>query len=156
MLDLFDEFNKLVARFVERNIDYALWGGLALAVYGIPRATIDIDLMIQPQSLETVLTLVRELGYIKDALPMRFGNQKIEIRRISKFDNESGDMLSLNLLQVTPALLPVWESRQEVAWENGTLWVVSRDGLITLKSMRGSGQDLDDIRRLKEENVHER
>ena len=53
MLDLFDEFNKLVARFVECNIDYALWGGLALAVYGIPRATIDIDLMIQPRSLET-------------------------------------------------------------------------------------------------------
>jgi len=34
--------------------------------------------------------------------------------------------------------------------------LVSRDGLITLKSMRGSGQDLDDIRRLKEENVNER
>ena len=155
MLDLFDEFNKLVARFVERNIDYALCGGLALAVYGIPRATIDIDLMIQPRSLETVLTLVRELGYIKEALPMRFGNQEIEIRRISKFDNESGDMLSLDLLQVTPALLPVWESRKEVAWENGTLWVVSRDGLITLKSMRGSGQDLHDIRRLIEERDNE-
>ena len=65
-------------------------------------------------------------------------------------------MLSLDLLQVTPALLPVWESRKEVAWENGTLWVVSRDGLITLKSMRGSGQDLDDIRRLNEESVNER
>jgi len=156
MLDLFDEFNKLVARFVEGHIDYALYGGLALAVYGIPRATIDIDLMIQPRSLETVLTLVRELGYIKEALPMRFGNQEIEIRRISKFDNESGDMLSLDLLQVTPALLPMWESRQEVAWENGTLWVVSRDGLITLKSMRGSGQDLDDIRRLKVERDNER
>ena len=156
MLDLFDEFKKLTARFSERHIDYALCGGLALAVYGIPRATIDIDLMIHPESLEAVLKLVRELGYIKEALPMRFGNQEIEIRRISKFDNESGDMLSLDLLQVTPALLPVWESRKEVAWENGTLWVVSRDGLITLKYMRGSGQDLDDIRRLNEESVNER
>ncbi len=156
MLDLFDEFNKLVARFAEHHIDYALCGGLALAVYGIPRATIDIDLMIQPRSLETVLKLVRELGYIKEALPMLFVGREIEIRRISKFDRESGDMLSLDLLQVMPALLPVWESRKEVAWENGTLWVVSRDGLITLKSMRGSGQDLDDIRRLTEENVHER
>jgi hypothetical protein len=155
MLDLFDEFNKLVARFIEYSIDYALCGGLALAVYGIPRATIDIDLMIQPRSLETVLTLVRELGYIKEALPMRFVGREIEIRRISKFDRESGDMLSLDLLQATPALLPVWESRQEVAWENGTLWVVSRDGLITLKSMRGSGQDLDDIKRLKEESDNE-
>ena len=31
--------------------------------------------------------------------------------------------------------------------------LVSRDGLM---SMRGSGQDLDDIRHLKEENVNER
>jgi hypothetical protein len=156
MLDLFDEFNKLVARFAERNIDYALCGGLALAVYGIPRATIDIDLMIQPQSLETVLTLVRELDYIKEAMPMRFVNQEIKIHHISKFDKESGDMLSLDLLQVTPSIMPVWESRKEVEWEHGKLWVVSREGLITLKSLRGSGQDLDDIRRLKEENENAR
>ena len=156
MLDLFDEFKKLTARFAERKIDYALCGGLALAVYGIPRATIDIGLMILPESLEKVQKLVRKLGYIKEAMPMRFAEREIEIRRISKFDRESGDMLSLDLLKVTPALLTVWKTRKEVAWENGTLWVVSRDGLITLKSMRGSGQDLDDIRRLKEENVDER
>jgi len=34
--------------------------------------------------------------------------------------------------------------------------LVSRDGLITLKSMGGSGQDFDDTRRLKEKNVNER
>jgi len=39
---------------------------------------------------------------------------------------------------------------------NILMTLVSRDGLITLKSMRGSGQDLDDIRRLKEENVNVR
>jgi hypothetical protein len=42
-------------------------------------------------------------------------------------------------------------SRREVEWEDGKLWLVSREGLITLKSLRGSGQDLDDIQRLKEE-----
>jgi hypothetical protein len=35
-------------------------------------------------------------------------------------------------------------------WEEGRLWVVSREGLIYLKSLRGSGQDLDDIQKLKE------
>jgi hypothetical protein len=29
-------------------------------------------------------------------------------------------------------------------------WVVSREGLIYLKSLRSSGQDLDDIQKLKE------
>ena len=62
----------------------------------------------------------------------------------------------LDLLLVTPAILPAWESRQEVAWEHGTLRVVSRDGLIALKSLRGSGQDLEDIMRLKQEKADER
>jgi len=156
MLDLYDEFNKVVTLLAEHTIDYALCGGLALAVYGIPRATIDIDLLIMPESLETVMPLARELGYKKEALPMRFADKGIEIRRISKLDPESGDMLMLDLLLVTPAILPAWESRREVEWEHGTLRVVSRDGLIALKSLRGSGQDLEDISRLKKERVDER
>lgn len=156
MLDLYDEFNKVVTLLAEHTIDYALCGGLALAVYGIPRATIDIDLLIMPESLETVMPLARELGYKKETLPMRFTDRGIEIRRVSKIDQDSGDILMLDLLLVTPAILPVWKSRKEVAWEHGTLWVVSRDGLMALKSLRGSGQDLEDISRLKKERVDER
>jgi hypothetical protein len=156
MLDLYDEFNKVVTLLAEHTIDYALCGGLALAVYGIPRATIDIDLLIMPESLETVVPLARELGYKKETLPMRFTDRGIDIRRVSKLDQDSGDILMLDLLLVTPAILPVWESRKEVAWEHGTLWVVSRDGLMALKSLRGSGQDLEDISRLKKESTDER
>lgn len=156
MLDLYDEFNKVVTMLAEHTIDYALCGGLALAVYGIPRATIDIDLLIMPESLETVMPLARELGYKKETLPMRFTDRGIEIRRVSKIDQDSGDILMLDLLLVTPAILPVWKSRKEVAWEHGTLWVVSRDGLMALKSLRGSGQDLEDISRLKKERADER
>jgi len=156
MLDLYDEFNKVVTLLAEHTIDYALCGGLALAVYGIPRATIDIDLLIMPESLETVMPLARELGYKKETLPMRFTDRGIEIRRVSKIDQDSGDILMLDLLLVTPAILPVWKSRKEVVWEHGTLWVVSRDGLMALKSLRGSGQDLEDISRLKKERVDER
>jgi hypothetical protein len=155
MLDLFDEFNKVVTLLAKRNIDYALCGGLALAVYGIPRATIDIDLLIMPEAFEEVVKLARELGYKKEALPKRFSDKGIEIRHISKFDQESGDILMLDLLLVTPTILPVWESRREVEWEHGTLWVVSYDGLIALKSLRGSGQDLEDISRLKKESADE-
>jgi hypothetical protein len=156
MLDLYDEFNKVVTLLAEHTIDYALCGGLALAVYGIPRATIDIDLLIMPESLETVVPLARELGYKKETLPMRFTDRGIDMRRVSKLDQDSGDILMIDLLLVTPAILPVWKSRKEVAWEHGTLWVVSRDGLMALKSLRGSGQDLEDISRLKKERVDER
>ena len=46
------------------------------------------------------------------------------------------------------ALAIVWQSRQRVAWDHGTIGTVSRAGLVALKRLRGSGQDHDDIRRL--------
>jgi hypothetical protein len=73
----------------------------------------------------------------------------IEIHRLSKPDPETGDLLSVDLLVVTPALAAAWETRERVAWEHGELPVVSRSGLILMKRLRGSGQDLDDIRLLE-------
>ena len=40
-LDLFDEFRKLTAQLGAAEIDYAIAGALAVAVYGAPRATTD-------------------------------------------------------------------------------------------------------------------
>jgi len=150
MLDLYEELRILVGKLQESKIEYALCGGLALAVYGLPRATIDIDLLITKDSLADVQTIAQELRYTLKATPMEFAKGVIEIHRVSKIDPESGDLFSLDFLLVTPEIDSVWRSRREVEWEEGKLWLVSREGLITLKSLRGSGQDLDDIQRLKE------
>ena len=152
MLDLYHEFKALIAQLTERKIDYALCGGLAMAVHGTPRATVDIDLLILTESLETVKALANELGYTLEAQPMQFASGTIDIRRLVKLDPDSDDILILDLLLVTPPLREVWESRIEVEWENGKLRVVSREGLIALKSFRMSGQDLDDIKQLRENN----
>jgi len=151
MLDLYEELRILVGKLQESKIEYALCGGLALAVYGLPRATIDIDLLITKDSLPDVQTIAQKLRYTLKATPMEFAKGVIEIHRVSKIDPESGDLFSLDFLLVTPEIDSVWRSRREVEWEDGKLWLVSREGLITLKSLRGSGQDLDDIQRLKEE-----
>ena len=46
-------------------------------------------------------------------------------------------------------LQPVWEGREAMEWDFGKISVVSRDGLISLKSLRGSGLDQDDIKHLR-------
>ena len=152
MLDLYEELKLLVAELEERKIDYALCGGLALAIHGIPRATVDIDILIPKILLNNVQGLAIELGYTQIAEPMIFARGAVEIHRISKIDPDTRDLLSLDLLLVTPEIETVWSSRQEVGWEKGKLWVVSRNGLIALKSLRASGQDQDDVRKLKEES----
>lgn len=150
MLDLYDELRELVARLDDQNIDYALCGGMAMGVYGRARTTIDIDMLVLSDSLEAVITLAKSLGYNIRGKDLTFAGGAIEIRRVSKFDPESGDPLSLDLLLVTPEIRAVWDARAEADWEGGKLTVVSREGLIMLKRLRNSGLDQDDISALEE------
>ena len=80
---------------------------------------------------------------------MSFANGAIEIRRVSKIDRSAGDLISLDLLLVTPEIQGVWDTRQEGKWEGGKLSVVTREGLIRLKKLRSSNQDLADIEQLE-------
>lgn len=150
VFDLYEEFKSIITALSERGIDYAVCGGLAMAVHGLARATVDIDLLILAEDLEAVKHSAKKLGYEIDAMPMTFLKGAIEIRRVSKIDPETGIVLSLDLLLVTAQLAEVWASRLQVMWEEGALTVVAPKGLIELKSFRGSGQDLDDIKRLQE------
>ena len=135
MLDLYDEFKGVIAALNEGGIDYAVCGGLAMAVYGFPRATV-----------------VHPLGYTIEAQPMTFAKGAVEIRRLSKLDPDAGDLLMLDCLLVTPQIEEIWDSRTESEWEDGTLPIVSREGLIALKLLRANLQDMQDIAQLKDEH----
>jgi hypothetical protein len=148
-MDLIDELKRLITRLDEERIEYALCGGLAMAVYALPRATLDIDIMVEASSLDKTKQAVHDLGFILDAMPMEFHGGKVHIHRVSKIDPDTGETLVLDLLIVTPEIRQAWESRTKVEWEGGTLSVVSPEGLVLLKSFRRSGQDQDDIRYLR-------
>lgn len=150
MLDLFDEFVALVNALEVADLPYAVCGGLAMAIHGLPRATVDVDILVPIDAADSVLAAARGLGYSIPAEPMTFAGGAVEIRRVTKIDASSGDLLSLDLLLVTPGLSDTWVGRTKIGWERGEVWVVSREGLVALKKLRGSGQDQDDIKRLQE------
>jgi hypothetical protein len=102
VLDLYEELKALVARLTERDLDFALCGGLAMAVHSLPRATIDIDLLVPSDALEAVRSVLRNLGYRIETLPMRLAGGAVQIRHLSKADPDSGDLLTVDLLLVTP------------------------------------------------------
>jgi hypothetical protein len=151
VLDLFDEFARIVDELETRRIDYAVCGGLAMAIWAFPRATVDIDLLIHPDALAAVEEAIASLGYTFEARPMSFASGAVAIRRRTKIDRASGDTLTVDLLLVTPAIANVWETRVRVAWNRGEINVVSPEGLIAMKSMRNSGTDQDDIAKLRGE-----
>jgi hypothetical protein len=148
-MDLFDELKTILARLESEGVEYALCGGLAMAVYAFPRSTLDIDLMIDQADMNKVKAIAQDLGFTFDAGLMQFSNGDVQIYRVTKIDQETREPLVLDLLLVTEKLKDVWSSRTKVAWEQGDLSVVSPEGLIKLKSLRKSGQDEDDIKQLR-------
>jgi len=146
-LSLLAETTALLTELERQRIPYAIAGAVALAIHGIPRATTDIDLLVEPEDLDAVLRVARARRFTVEALPMRFSDG-MEVRRVHKV--EVIEMLTLDLLLVNPNLAPVWVSRERVATEDGEFWVVSRQGLVQMKAWAGREQDLADIRRLEE------
>ncbi len=152
MLDLSQELKSTVAALDRAGISYALCGGLALAIYGIPRATLDIDLLMLAENVDAAKQTLGKAGYRLPASVIHFAENRVLIHRLTKKDPVSEDYLSIDILEVTEALTQVWENRVSVTWEDGRLSTVSKQGLITLKTLRSSGQDRDDIRKLHEED----
>lgn len=147
---LFDELNDIIELLEKSNIEYAICGGLALAIHGFPRATFDIDILIKAESLEKAIEIVVAKGYNIRGLDMPFKERAVEIRRVSKIDSD-GEMLSLDFLLVTSKVEDVWETKEEYDWQGKDLWLVSREGLIKMKTLAGRNKDLIDLGRLKGE-----
>ncbi|MBK7704419.1 MAG: hypothetical protein IPJ30_01260 [Acidobacteria bacterium] len=151
MVTLFDEMTALTKAFDAAGIEYGLCGGLAMAVHGFSRATIDIDFLILADSLEESYDVAAKLGFDIRGLDMSFKERAVEIRRVSKIDDE-GEVLSLDLLLVTPHVRDVWDSRITVDLAGNRYSIVSRDGLIKMKTLAGRSQDLADLERLQNES----
>lgn len=152
MLDLDEELQKLRDSFEENAVEYAVCGGIALGVHGFPRFTVDIDVVIRPEDEHRAQEIGEHLGFLIKARPMSFSRGATEIRRISKIDPRDGETLMLDFLLVTPAIAHVWDTRLSLPWRGGRLTVVSREGLIALKLLRSSEQDLLDIKNLQSES----
>ena len=147
-LDLFAELTRLLQAFEQRGVEYAVCGGVALAIHGVPRATKDIDVMGRLTDRDVIREVARNSGFVFESLPMTFSSSGVTIQRFTKILD--GQPLMLDVLFADGPLEAVWETRQRMAWQGGQLTVVSREGLITLKLAAGRPQDLVDVQRLSE------
>lgn len=142
-----DELQVLIQRLCDAKIEYALCGGLAMAAHGWPRTTMDIDILIEKKDLTAACAIAKSLGFKHEAHKMYFCDDKIQIHRLVKLADE--EAIPLDLLTVTPALRSVWKQRTTLESAYGPICVVSAKGLTMMKGLRKSGQDRDDIRKLK-------
>lgn len=150
MANLIKELDAVTSVLEANSIEYAVCGGLALTIHGFPRATFDLDVLIREENLEKAFEAVKAKGYDIHGLDISFKERTVEIRRVSKIDDD-GEVLSLDFLLVTPFVEDVWAGRMTLDWEGKKISLVSREGLIKMKQQAGRHKDLIDIDRIQNE-----
>jgi len=55
--------SSLLKRFDEQGLRYGLMGGFALGIWGVARATADLDFLVHRHDMEKVDSVMREMGY---------------------------------------------------------------------------------------------
>ncbi|MCG5052851.1 MAG: nucleotidyl transferase AbiEii/AbiGii toxin family protein [Myxococcales bacterium] len=149
-MDLYAELTQLLGEMQRLKVDYALCGGIALAVHGVPRATQDIDILVPEDALDDLRQSARAAGYAFETEPLDFPSG-VTIVRFTKVLAD-GQPLMLDALIAKGPLHKVWKQRQTLSFDGGTVTVVSREGLISLKLAAGRPQDLVDVQKLAEVN----
>src|SRR5260370_1028591 len=88
-LDLIAELEAVVDAYEREGVAYAICGGLALALHGHERATMDINLLVPGDQLGAAERVARTLGFDIPARKMTFGlktGRPREVLRLSKLD----------------------------------------------------------------------
>jgi hypothetical protein len=152
MPNLFEEFRSVVATLGAARIPYALCGGLAMSIHARPRATIDIDLLAPSASVALIADALLPCGFVqRERTPTRPAEGEVVMHRLTKIAPGDPEVLLLDVIEVRAgATERAWQTRISTDWEGHPVTVVSRSGLIELKRLRGSPQDIADIALLEE------
>jgi Trk K+ transport system NAD-binding subunit len=145
----------------KKKVKYLVVGDLAVSLYGVPRTTMDIDIIIstEHQNINKILSLLKELGYIPrlpvdphDLADPEKVKDWVENRNLKAFSfyNKKANYLVIDILLVHPLEF-------EKAFENKTvkkagdieIFLASIDDIIKTKKVSGRSQDRSDIKMLK-------
>jgi hypothetical protein len=132
------------------QIPYAVMGGIAVRVHGIPRPTYDVDvaLSVSGELLERFFTSANQLGY-SIAQPFRSGwRDSVGGMPVVKMRTylAAGHGIDVDLfLDETPFQHSLMARRQVVELDNRKLNFVSAEDLILLKLLAHRPRDLGDV-----------
>ena len=145
-MQLLDELQKLIAVFNQAGIEYVVCGGVAMAILGRPRMTVDLDLLVAAEHMATAIRVAEGVGFSDhcgwiELTPDRLGPNRLY--RLNKFSGE--DFLTLDLLELTEQRRVLLSGKQVVEFRGEHLPTISREGLIEMKSLSGRKKDLLDI-----------
>jgi len=151
MLDLYAELRRVVEALERAAVRYALVGGLAVSIYTRPRATEDIDLLLETNDVSRAMMALEPLGFRPAGQPMQVAAGRIHIQRLLMIDGT--DLLPLDLLTSSDReITALFTDRTAITLEGQPLWIAGLGALRALKRLRGSAQDRADLEALGPES----
>ena len=146
---LVEPLRDLIRLFRESEIPYALMGEVAVAVYGIPRVTHDLDftISIDRQRLPEFYAAVEELGYsVPDVYESGWVDQVAGMPLVRVRQWVDNQVIDIDLFLAESTFQEsVLSRRKEFMVEGNLAWVVTPEDLILLKLIAGRPCDLGDI-----------
>ena len=132
--------------FQRHEVRYVVIGGIASVLYGVPRATFDLDILIEATSENAgrLLTALMEAGFGTAAMT---GVEDVLAHEITIFN----DRVRIDVQTHTPGLSfhDAWCRRKTMTYQGQDFFIVSREDLIASKRAAGREVDLDDVRLLE-------
>lgn len=131
--------------FQEHDVKYVVIGGIASILYGVPRATFDLDILIEATHENTRRLLAALLGAglgtaslttVEDVLA-----NEITIFR---------DRVRIDVQTSTPGITfdDAWQRRKTLSYHGQEFFILSKQDLIASKRAAGKDVDLEDVRLL--------
>ena len=141
--------NRLQGVFssLENNeVRYVVIGGIAAVLYGVPRATLDLDILIEAtaENAARLLKSFEEAGL--GTVSLTTAKDLLE-HEIVVFE----DWVRIDVQPRTPGIQfdQAWMNREVMEYQGQKFYVASRKDLIASKRASGRDVDLEDVRLLE-------
>jgi tRNA nucleotidyltransferase/poly(A) polymerase len=145
---MIDQLQPVFASFQKNDVRYLVIGGIAAVLYGVPRATFDLDILIEAtkENAQKLLNALVDIGF--GTAQMTSADEIIE-KEITIFT----DRIRLDVQTSTPGIRfeDAWRRRTIMTYEGQDFDVVSFADLIQSKTSAGREVDLEDVRILTSE-----
>jgi hypothetical protein len=143
---MLNQLQGVFASLHKNDVKYLVINGIAAVLHGVPRATFDLDIIIQatPANAQRLLDALLEAKLGTAALT---SVEELLTHEITVFK----DWVRIDVQTSTPGLdfEVAWERREVMTYQEQDFYVVSKEDLIASKVAAGRERDLADVRLLK-------
>jgi hypothetical protein len=131
------------------EVRYVVIGGIAAVLYGVPRATFDLDILIQASqgNGQKLLDAFIDVGL---GSASQITTEKLLENEITIFE----DRVRIDVQTVTPGVIfkQAWKNKQIMHYQEQAFFVISKKDLIASKRASGREIDIKDVRLLEQGN----